>query len=165
MNINRMDKLIERANHIYKCKNLGSEVEFENIEKKLNVILPEEFKYICRHYTYEHLGEFYSIFGEENYSIIGETLTYRQTLNLPHKFLRLAEDEVSLTFMETNKNSENPSLIYWISIEDCETFCKSKSLESDYDLFPSFTDFFENLIERKEELAREEKEYEESQKR
>lgn len=154
MNKARIDQLVERANRLYRCINKADVGVLGKIEKDLGVILSEEYKYICISYLYENLDDFYSIYNQ----VVKATLDLRKKKKLPHRFLYLASDGTSSFFMETKADPQEPSPVYWIDWMEREEFCKEVPLKLQNRYFPSFTDFFENLIERMEKFQQEETE-------
>ena len=90
----------------------------KNVERKLEIILPRDFKNISEIYSYEFLGGFNFLnFGLDNeFSVINETIGYRRNVGLPDEYLVLYEDDASAIFMLTSSNIEDDTR-YWLQLE------------------------------------------------
>ena len=157
MTIEAIKKLMRKAVYLEQLQPI-SDREILNVERKLKITLPADFKEICKDYSYEGFSRFdFFNFGLENeHSVIGETLGYRKSLNFPQKYLVLYEDDASFICMEMQGDPEKLTPIIWCAIEDVSQLCKGKPLQYEHTIFPSFTDFFEYLISNEEKLHHEE---------
>jgi hypothetical protein len=141
-------ELEERYLNLQSSDGVNKEVLSE-IEKTLNVKLPEDFCEIASFYSGGYLGgisnySFSSNDGETN--IINETIRLRNTVDLPLRYIVLSEPPESLIVMDT-KNI--PSIIWCDAVE--VTKLNNKSFISKPDEWDSYTDYFAQLIDDEEE--------------
>ncbi|MBV7276076.1 SMI1/KNR4 family protein [Clostridium sp. PL3] len=141
-------ELKERYLNLQPSDGVNKEVLSE-IEKTLNVKLPEDFCEIESFYSGGYLGgisnySFSSNDGETN--IINETIRLRNTVDLPLRYIVLSEPPESLIVMDT-KNI--PSIIWCDAVE--VTKLNDKSFISKPDEWDSYSDYFAQLIEDEEE--------------
>lgn len=141
-------ELKERYLNLQPSDGVNKEVLSE-IEKTLNVKLPEDFCEIASFYSGGYLGgisnySFSSNDGETN--IINETIRLRNTVDLPLRYIVLSEPAESLIVMDT-KNI--PSIIWCDAVE--VTKLNDKSFISKPDEWDSYSDYFAQLIEDEEE--------------
>lgn len=124
------------------------EAEFRNVENKLNIRFSDDFINIARVVDFQYMNCFdmNNFLLENNRSVIGETLAMREH-GLPNDTLVLFEEYESIMLMKCLGTHEE---IYWIAIEDFERFCNGEKLEYDYTFFPTFTAFFEYLLDEEE---------------
>ena len=119
-----------------------SEKELNYIQIHLNVLLPDDFKNIATFFSGCFVGsiDMYDFIASD-INIISETLRLRCTIDLPHRFVVLAELSESLVIMDTE---QSPSVI-WCDSCDAENIGKS-----DYsikpDVWDSYSDFFDDMI-------------------
>lgn len=151
---NKLKKLIDRYHLLYSEESVDDE-KIKGIEEKLDVVLPCDFKVIAKSYSGGLLG-LHSIFtlydNGSDYNIIDKTLYYRECdLQLPSKYVALEETEVSFIVMKTQDSPEKPAPVIYCSIEDIYNLAENKPLQYNPTIFPSFTDFFEYLIEQEEQ--------------
>ncbi|OOM15887.1 SMI1/KNR4 family protein [Clostridium saccharobutylicum] len=119
------------------------------IENELKVKLPSDFCEIASFYSGGYLG------GISNYSfsnndgstnIIEETVRLRDTINLPLRYVVLAEPPESIIVMDT----ENiPSIIWCDAVE--VTKLNDKSFISKPNEWNSYAEYFAQLIEDEED--------------
>lgn len=145
---NRIIQLIKRVERLGLKNSLNKE-EIEAVEKVLNLTLPDDFKVLCSYCSYEFLYsfEFITFCADENDGVITETLGWRDSINLPHNYLVLADDGTSAILM---KIEEDDAEVIWCSLEDVLNICAGKSMEYNPTVFPSFIDFYEFLLDEEE---------------
>lgn len=164
----KLDGLILRANTC-QAKKAGrsqgnpmsplDEKDMDFVSSKLGVVLPDDFRQISRVFDYEYLGNFqfpcFCFNGESG--VVEETLGTRESLNLPHEFVILSvEDDVSVLLLETQDCAEKPSPVIWCDMfPDFFNICEGKPMEQNPTIWPSFTDFFEYLVEQEEAKLKE----------
>ena len=153
INKNRCNKLIEKARELRIAPILEKE-EILKLEKQLQVILPEDFKYINSVYDYEYIG-FFSFYSF-SCGVIEETLYYREKYTLNNNYLVLSSDGSDFLLFYIKSNDE--SKVVWCTYNDFFNLCEGKPMEYNPTIFPSFTDFFEFLIDEEEKMQAEEKE-------
>ncbi|APC40582.1 SMI1/KNR4 family protein [Clostridium estertheticum] len=144
----KIKELKERYLNLQPSDGVDNEV-LANIQKTLNVKLPEDFYEIASFYSGGYLG------GISNYSfssnddetnIINETIRLRNTVNLPLRYIVLSEPPESIIVMDT----ENiPSIMWCDAIE--VTKLNDKSFISKPDEWDNYSDYFAQLIEDEEE--------------
>ena len=151
---NQIDNLIKRYTLLYPEEEV-SNTHIDDIEKKLNVVLSNDFKKILTVYSGGKLG-LHSIFtlydDGRDYNIVNRTLYYRNCdLNLPVTYIALEETEVSFVVLETQSQANMQTKVIECSIEDIYNLAKGNPLLYNPTIFPSFTDFFEYLIKQEED--------------
>jgi hypothetical protein len=123
------------------------------IEDTLNVKLPDDFRKIATFYTGGLLGGI-SIFAVTNKNIspniVGETLRLRDAVDLPLRYVVLAEPPASLIVMDT----ENTHSILWCDATDVVRL-NDRSFISSPQTWGSFSEFFTTLLEDEEEEQQE----------
>lgn len=124
------------------------------VSSQLGVVLPDDFRKINSVFDYEYLGSFQfpCFYQNGNSGVVDETLGNRESLNLPSKFVILSiEDDVSVLLLETQDSPEKSSPIIWCDMfPDFFNICEGKPIEQNPTIWPSFTDFFEYLVEQEE---------------
>lgn len=123
--------------------------ELVEIEKMLEVELPDSFCEISTFFSGGYLGSIsnYSFSNVDNsLNIIDETIRLRETINLPTRFVVLAEPPESLIVMDTKNN---PSIIWFDAVEITEL--DKKSFTSQPDEWEDYVDYFNALLEEEEE--------------
>ena len=143
--------------------------QIKNVEERLGIILPNDFKEITKFFSGNPIGPFvpYNFFEFENifnnvvvlnrYNIVYQTLFLRERLNLPHRFIALLGNEVGFMCMETQDDPTKDTPVIYCDLEDMDQIIKEKPLKYEHDYFANFTDFFEWLIKKEEELREEER--------
>jgi len=121
----------------------------KGIQATLNICLPEDFRKIASFYSGGFLG------GISNYSftnsgnsinMIDETIRLRNSINLPLRFVVLAEPAESLIVMDTQNT---PSVIWCDAVEVSKL--DDKSFLSKPDEWNTYAEFFAQLLEDEEE--------------
>lgn len=145
-----MNQIKERF-YCYYPDNAGlTDSKIIQIEKRLNLKFPKDFREICKFYTGETLGgrSFLNFQTIGNYSIEEETLALREAINLPHDFLILY-CEYGMIYMDCNPKSSKYGHVMYVSAEDAQ--CLGDGIEPHYYFdYPTFTDFFEYLLNEEE---------------
>lgn len=115
----------------------------ERIEKNLGITLPNDFKEISLFYNGGSLGavDNYSFDQGKWDNIIDETKRLRAIVNLPKKFIVLAEPPESIIVMNTE---DEPSII-WCDSTDIYNL-KTKSYVGNPDAWSDYSDFFDELL-------------------
>ncbi|WP_291581508.1 SMI1/KNR4 family protein [Clostridium sp. UBA6640] len=124
-------------------------LELDEIEKKLDVKLPEDFREIAMFYSGGYLGGIsnYSFSDKDGSSnVIEETNRLRKNINLPLRFIVLAEPPESIIVMDTENT---PAIIWCDSIEVSKL--EDKSFISKPDEWKSYLEYFNQLIEDEED--------------
>lgn len=122
--------------------------EIEDIEEILQITLPDEFKEICRFFNGGCLGiiDNYS-FKQGNWNnIIDETTRLRVEVNLPPRFIVLAEPPESIIVMNVE---ETPSII-WCDATDIYNL-ETKSYTSNPTIWRDYSDFFGEMLSDEED--------------
>ncbi|MED4402568.1 SMI1/KNR4 family protein [Metabacillus fastidiosus] len=136
----------ERYENFYPSDGIDKLV-LHNIEKKLNVKLPEDFQRIAEFYSGGLLGEISMFAFDSNPpNLVDETLRLRNVINLPKHFLVLAEPPASLIVMDT----VNKPAVIWLDNSDVDKLHNTSLLTSP-DIWNTFSEFFMSLIEQEEE--------------
>lgn len=147
-------KLIARAKSLRFAPVLNIE-EIVSVEKTLKVIFPQDFKDICLRYDYEYIGPFemYNFSLDDQYSVKGGTISWRNNIGLPNNYIVLAENGSSAVIMKIIDKTSN---IIWCALEDVLNICDGTPMKCNPTIFPSFTDFFEFLVNEEEKIQKEE---------
>lgn len=143
-----LERLKERYLKLYPSDGVDKEV-LSKTENILKVSLPRDFCEIASFYSGGYLGgisnhSFSDADGSTN--IIEETIRLRNTINLPLKFIVLAEPTESLIVMDTK---DTPSIIWCDAVEASRL--GSKSFVSKPDEWSSYMEYFSQLLEDEEE--------------
>jgi hypothetical protein len=149
----RCDQLVEKAKKINEAPIMNNHI-IVNLEQILNVKLPEDFKYIVTNYHYEYIF-FFSFYhlGDE---VIEETSYYRANYNLRNEYIILSkQDDVSFLILKTKSLEE--SEVIWCAYQDFFNLCDGQPMQYNPTIFPSFTDFFEFLIDEEEKMQAEDR--------
>ncbi|WBW96119.1 SMI1/KNR4 family protein [Oceanirhabdus sp. W0125-5] len=143
-----IEGLKERYLNLYPSDGVDEDV-LSRIENILKIRLPRDFCKIASFYSGGYLG------GISNYSfsdtdgstnIIEETIRLRKTINLPVRFIVLAEPAESLIVMDTE---HTPSIIWCDAVEASKL--GTKSFISIPDEWSSYMEYFSQLLEDEEE--------------
>lgn len=126
----------------------------KNVEKKLDILFPEDFKILCTFYGYDFFRytAFFNFEMEEG--VINETLSLRKEYNLPNNYLLLDQDEPGPILMKITSN-DNAEVIM-CSYGDFLNICGGKPYAEDPMIFPTFADFYEFLLDEEEKMRKEE---------
>mgnify|MGYP000068637550 FL=1 len=151
---NKITNLLSRASKICCSRGITS-LEIQKIQNVLDVVFPNDFLDISYNYHFEYLDCF------DWSGISTGTIEYTQILRqegLPNRFIILAgfRDDAGSVFMETQDNPEKPSPVYWCDMEDVYNLCEEGVFKYNPTVWPSFTDFFEYLVNEEEKRQREE---------
>lgn len=145
--------MITKASDLYyePLKIYKKEIKF--LEEKLKVKIAYDFEEINIQIGYENSSFFeFTSFPD---GIIEYTEDFRKH-GLPHRYLILADNgDAGWILMETQDSQDKPSPIVWCDAADMYNLCKKGILEYEPIIWPSFTDFFEYLVEKEEEKLRE----------
>jgi len=122
--------------------------DIEKIENSLDVHLPESFREIALFFRGGSLGgiSHFSFIDEVTPNIIQETLRLRDSVNLPHEFIVLAEPPESLIAMDT---VHSPSVIWFSAVEVANL--PQKEFASPPDEWETYADFFGEFLTEEEE--------------
>ena len=127
--------------------------DIRSISSELQVILPTifiEFSGKCNH-------EYSSRFDWAGFpdGIIKRTIKLREQ-GLPHQYIILAnQGDAGSIFLETQDSPEKPSPVIWCDMEDVYNLCEDGVFRYNPTIWPSFTDFFEYLVEQEEKAPNE----------
>lgn len=158
---NKIESLIKRA---ISCKPsiwpLKRE-EIDKIAKQLNVCFSKDFYQINGKCDYEGFYgaciEFCCFFINGDSGVVEYTKEFRQAMHLPHRYVVLSyTGDTRFVLMETQDTPDKNTPILDIEPEDLDNLIQEKPLEYDYTIWPSFTDFFEYLVEQEEEAIQKE---------
>jgi hypothetical protein len=116
-----------------------------NIKNSLNITLPEDFIFlnkICR-------CDFFNFFDFYNFDIgvVSETKGWREGINLPNNYLVLCDDGTSAVLMKIDNDQDS---VIWCALEDVLNLCDGEPMIYNPTIFPSFTDFYEFLLDEEE---------------
>lgn len=122
------------------------------ISEGLNVKIPEDLKYFSMYFDGNNGPIINGMLAyDENDSpdnIISWTKSFRNLApSLPHRFLVLATGGEGLIFLDTESGS-----VLWIGESDYYNLCEDKPLLDNPTIFPTFTAFFEFLLNEEEKL-------------
>jgi hypothetical protein len=124
------------------------------VSRSLNVILPDDLIETSKVYDYAYLGrfEFFSFCYKGYSGVVEETLTFRKTACLPNRYMVLSDmGDAGIILIETQDSPDKPSPVIWCDlIPDFFNLCEGKPMEQNPTIWPSFTDFFEYLVEQEE---------------
>ncbi len=136
-----INKLKERYIALYGNEGV-SENTLIDIEKKLNVKLPQDFREISLFYSGGLLGDItlYSIDLTYNPNIVDETIRLRNDVNLINNFIVLAEPPESLIVLSLSDNK----VIWCDSVDVVRLF--NNSFISKPEIWENYSSFFEKLL-------------------
>ena len=149
----KCDVLVNKAKTLNKAPILSAQ-KISQLEQKLQVILPNDFKYINNQYDYEYICyfDFYSFpIGNTE-----ETLFYRNKHKLGNNYIVLFWDGAFFVILYTI--SSEKSQVIWCNSPDFFNLCDGKPMEYKPTIFQSFTDFFEFLLDEEEKSQAEDAE-------
>jgi hypothetical protein len=121
----------------------------EQIESELGINFPSDFRTIATFYSGGIVGgiSHHAIgHGGNPNNITSETMRLREAVRLPHSIVTLAEPPESLIVLETERANEQPS-VFWIDGSDVSRLGEKESIRSPQ-VWPSYSDFFQFLLER-----------------
>ncbi len=122
-----------------------SDENIKTIERKLGIILPDDFKKIATFFNGGEVGAFdlYNFYFDENeYNIVDETLRLRESISLPMQYVVLAEMSESIILM----NVKSQPAIIWCDSYDVENIVSGNELNNP-DLWDSYSAFFASMLE------------------
>jgi hypothetical protein len=120
------------------------------IEKMLNIELPDDFRKIASFYSGGLLGgisHFAIAFEGITPNIVEETARLRAAINLPSRFMVLAEPSESLIVMDTK--AKNKSSVIWCDATDVIRL-DDTSFISTPETWDTYSEFFATLLEDEE---------------
>ena len=79
-------------------------------------------------------------------NIVAATLELRSAINLPHRFVALAEPANSLIVLDTDTGS-----VTWYDANDVAYLDTPQEMSAAPDTWPTYADFFEFLLDREDE--------------
>lgn len=117
--------------------------ELDNIETKLGVTLPDDFKQITKFFSGGSVGgiEFYDFKIDNDINIIGETLRLREVIDLPKQYIVLAEPPESIVIIDT----KNIPVVIWCDAIDVENIA-SNNYSTQPDVWDNFSEFFYEML-------------------
>ncbi len=136
------------------------------IAQYLDNVLPDDFLAITTHISYECSSLFHffvSDVGIDDWSgVIKNNLEIRKQYiedsegksDMSH-ILVLADDDGGSVFMITQDSPEKPTPVIWCDYGDMYYYSIHKKFRNPHDEWPSFTAFFEYLVEQEEQKLRE----------
>ena len=171
---NNLNELIERAEQINEkaWKATFPSVDnryFYEIEKNLEIILPNDFVELTSHISYEcsNFVQFLIIdvavddvdgVIKNNLELRKEFAEYSEGKSDMSHILVLADDDGGSVFMITQDSPEKPTPIIWCDYGDMYWYSIDGKFPHPHDEWPSFSDFFEYLIEQEEKKLKEDTE-------
>ena len=120
----------------------------KEIEDKLDIILPNDFKAIATYYDGYYDINNHSFFSfnpnVNDWNVINKTIFYRESdLKLPKNFLVIKEGDEDVIVLDT---SDLINKVYWLSHADLYNLSNQEELLDDPMIFNSFGDFFEFIL-------------------
>lgn len=121
-----------------------SENEISEIEKKLGVVLPIDFKEIAQFFSGGNVGiiDFYDFRRENTLNIIDETIRLRTDINLSKNYIVIAEENESIVLLDLDNQ---PSVIWCDSVEI--TQIANRQFENEPNYWNDFSDLFLEMLE------------------
>ena len=125
-----------------------SDATLAEIERLLDVTLPDDYKQICHfssnaavggiwHYTVE--------ISDDPSNMVNQTLLLRDVINLPHEYLVLAEPDESLMVLNTQQKPR----VRWLDAVQAPNLAILTA--DDWDAWDEYADYFQWLLEQEEE--------------
>jgi hypothetical protein len=155
MSNNKIELLIERAKIFSEGgKWILTEEIIQNVEASLGVVLPDDFRELCKICRYDIIGgfQFYN-FGRNE--VIETTKYWREQENLPHEYIVLSSDDASFELIKTISDKECRVII--CDYQDFFNLCERGNFMYETTTFKSFTDFYEFLLTEEESYRAESK--------
>lgn len=165
---NRLNDLLINRFKLLKEKKTMLDFSFSEkysteISDKLNIILPCDFveiNKIAGHGSFSTM-DFFLIWDKSNDIIKYNILIRKEYLeqsdgksDMSH-ILVLSDDDGGSVFMITQDSPEKPTPIIWCDAGDMYHYSINGVFPHPHDEWPSFTDFFEYLVEKEEEKLKE----------
>lgn len=128
-------------------------LELNDIENKIDIKLPEDFREIASFYKGGIIGG-YSLYTvtsdiENEYGIINRTQALRETINLPKEYLPLY-CEYGLIYLDLDNGSSNFGKVIYCDNEEAQSLYNQAYPKNPYWVFPSYLHFFEFLVKEEE---------------
>ncbi|HSF39573.1 MAG TPA: SMI1/KNR4 family protein [Thermoanaerobaculia bacterium] len=124
-----------------------------DIERRLNLKLPDEFVRISEFYSGGLLGgvshHAIDVEGPAN-NIVEETMRLRDTAELPHDMVVLAEPPESLIVLQASGASGRAASVMWVSHFDIARLSNPKTLREPQ-IWPDYYHFFSYLVDLEED--------------
>lgn len=168
-NLNNLIKRIENNRRLtyYRGVVIG-DANCKDVSDTLNIVLPDDFVNIGSVFRYDVFSfqEFFDFLNEKkNWGIVQNNLELRKEFaeysegksDMSH-ILVLADDDGGSVFMITQDSPEKPTPIIWCDAGDMYWYSIDGKFPHPHDEWPSFTDFFEYLVEQEEKSLREDTE-------
>ncbi len=131
-----------------------NEETYSNIESNLCIKFAKDFIELNNYHRYDYL-DYFDWFSFD-YGVTEETRWYREREKLPHNYLVLSKDDTYFLLLHTISNTK--SEVIWCDCEDFFHLCDGEPMEYKPTIFPSFTDFYEFLLDEEEKIRAEEEE-------
>ncbi|MBQ7673017.1 MAG: SMI1/KNR4 family protein [Alphaproteobacteria bacterium] len=164
MNLNNLKKkakyLVEQDAIVECCI---PDSELSEISSQLDIILPHDFVEISAEISLDSFAtmQFFGIAVKYNEIIDGNSKIRKQYIedskgksDMSH-ILVLADDDSGSVFMITQDSPEKPTPVIWCDYGDMYYYSIHKEFRNPHDEWPSFTVFFEYLVEQEEQKLRE----------
>jgi hypothetical protein len=152
-----LDQLRSRYIALYGPDPVGKGV-LEQMESELGINFPSDFRTIATFYSGGIVGgiSHHAIaHGGNANNITTETMRLRKAVRLPHSIVILAEPPESLIVLETEHAKDQPG-VFWIDDSDVSRLSEKGTIRCPQ-VWPSYSDFFQFLLEReaddREEVA------------
>jgi len=164
MNLNSINgriKYLVEQDAILEC--FIPNIELSAISNRLGIILPHDFCEISTEISLDSFStmQFWGISVKRN-EIICNNLEIRKQYTEDSKgqsdmshILVLADDDGGSVFMITQDSPEKPTPVIWCDYGDMYYYSIHKKFQYPHDEWPSFTAFFEYLVEQEEKKLEE----------
>jgi hypothetical protein len=131
-----------------------SEVDYKRVESELDIKLPETFKELNAVCSYEYCKfvSFFNFGSNLTESVIAATLGVRDRFANSDNNIVLYLDEAGIILLDATSIE---GTVIWCSIYDLENYFSKEKMQYEYKIFPTFSDFFQFLLDE-EEKSREE---------
>ena len=163
---NNLNNLIKRGLAINQNKlnvsSPGVDLLFMNkVENILDIVIPNDMKEISKQISCDLLGCFdffdFTVDSDNWGGIIKNNLELRKEYSEHSegesdmsRILVLADDDGGSVFMITQDSPDKPTPVIWCDYGDMYYYSIHKKFQHPHDEWPSFTAFFEYLIEQEE---------------
>ncbi len=162
---NSLNKLIEKCRsnkRLEAYSNLTmSETDFKRVMNNLKIILPNDFVEINTLFRYDvfsfqelldfclEINDWNGVI-KNNLELRKEYTKYSEGKSDMSHILVLADDDGGSVFMITQDSPEKPTPVIWCDYGDMYYYSIHKAFQNPHDEWPSFTKFFEFLVEQEE---------------
>lgn len=148
---NKIKTLVDRARDIKEPMVLLNK-EIDIVASALGVIFSDDFYDINTKFRFDNLYfDFFCFYLETCNQVVEETQKFRKTIHLPHRYVIISDmGDAGAIFIETQNSPKEPSPVIYCNEMDIDNLIEEKPLEYDHTIWPSFTDFFEYLVEQEE---------------